>query len=366
MYTSSEKVLIWMSLVEGMTNAKADKLLSYYERPIDIYKRLEQDAEIIKIAVGEAVYGRMLKTTPGKMKAYLEMLENKGVKCVTRLSDDFPAKLSNIDNAPYILFCKGDTSLLNKRGVAVVGTRRPTAYGRETTANFAKTLAERGLVIVSGLAEGVDKIAHETTLKAGGKTIAVLASGFNTIYPAMNTNLANQIAEEGLLVSEHRPDEKSTKYAFITRNRIVSGLSDAVLITEAAEKSGTMHTRDFALAQDRLIFAVPGNITSKNSAGTNKIIKDMQAIMAIHPNDILLQLHIPLVSRYEEVEKPKVVVNQSNSDEALIIKALEDGEQTMDSLQEITKLSTKTLNSYLTILQIRGLIKKLPGNSYSI
>lgn len=366
MYTNNEKVLIWLSMFDGMTNSKVDKLLSFYAQPIDIFNKLVADGNTIKKIVGEQIYFKMLNTDNLQIRDYIQNLTDMGVKCVTRFSDDFPSALNEIYDAPYLLFCKGDVSLLNRRGVAVVGTRMPTAYARGVTEDFTKVLAEKGLVIVSGLASGVDKIAHETALKVNGKTIAVLAGGFNVIYPAMNTNLAKEIEEKGLLVSEYRPNVFATKYTFPSRNRIISALSDAVLITEAGERSGALYTKNFAIEQGKLVFAIPANITNTRAMGTNKILKDMQGAIALHPNDILLQMHIPLVSPYEETEKPKIAQEQGNADEILIIKALEDGEQTLESLQEVTKLSTKTLNSCLTILQIRGLIKKLPGNSYSI
>lgn len=365
MYSNNEKVLIWMSMFDGMTNTKAHKLLSFYPNPIDIFKKLIADGSTIKKVVGEEVYFKMLNIDNNEIKNYIQNLSDRGIKCVTILSEEYPEKLREIPDAPYILFCKGDVSLLFKRGIAIVGTRQPTAYARGVTEEFAKALAEKGLVIVSGLASGVDKISHETALKVGGRTIAVLAGGFNVIYPAMNTNLAKEIEEKGLLVTEYRPDVSATKFSFPNRNRIISAISDATLITEAGEKSGALHTKNFAIEQGKLVFAIPGNINNVKAVGSNKILKDMQGAMVLEPNDILLQMHIPLVSVYEKKEV-KISQQQGDVSETLILKALQDGEQTLETLQEITKLETKTLNSCLTIMQIRGLIKKLPGNSYSI
>ena len=179
------------------------------------------------------------------------------------------------------------------------------------------------------------------------------------MYPAMNTNLSEEIAEKGLLVSEYRPNVFPTSYTFPFRNRIIAGLSEGVLITEAGEKSGALHTKNYALEFGREVFVVPGNINNIKCLGTNRIIKSMQGACVTEPEDILIKLGI-------DAKVKQVETVQTNITEKLILTALEDGEQTLENLQEITKLETKTLNSCLTMLQIRGLIRKLPGNIYSI
>ena len=363
MYTDQEKIVIWLSLFNNLSASKHQKLFALYDDPRKIYMNLVSDGKIIKNIVGEQIYYSMINTDISLIKSYIQNLDNKNIKCVTCFSDDYPQNFREIAEAPPILFCKGDLSLLNKKSIAIVGTRSPTAYARGVTEDFAKTLSKQGLVIVSGLASGVDKIAHESALRVGGKTIAVLAGGFDEIYPAMNTNLAKEIAEKGLIVTEYKPNVMATKYSFPYRNRLISGLSAGVLITEAGEKSGSIHTKNYALEQGKSLFVVPANINNPKAVGTNKILKSMQGAMVLSPSDILLELGMPLHT-LQEVKK--VEVKQGDVNETLILKALEDGEQTLESLQEITKLETKILNSCLTIMQIRGLIKKLPGNSFSI
>ncbi|MDD4815605.1 MAG: DNA-processing protein DprA [Clostridia bacterium] len=359
MYNKNEKALIWLTIFESLTYQKVCKLLSLYKEPITIFENLIKDKTEIKKIVGEDSYQKMITTDKSLLENYITNLTEKNIKCLTILSEEYPEKLKNIEESPIVLFCKGDISLLKEKSIAIVGTRNPTAYARGVTEDFAKKLGRKGLVVISGLASGVDKIAHEQTLAVDGKTIAVLGGGFDTIYPAMNTNLAKQIEEKGLLISEYKPNLKPTVYSFPFRNRIIAGLSDGVLITEAGEKSGSLHTKNYALEFGKDLFVVPGNINNFRCQGSNRIIKNMQGACVTEVEDIYIRYGLALG---EEKIKPV----QTDLNETIILSALEDGEQTLENLQEITKLETKTLNSCLTMMQIRGLIKKLPGNTFAI
>ena len=359
-YTQNEKAIIWLSLFEKLTLVKAKMLLSQYSEPKQIIENLEKDKnQIIKI-VGESIYYKMLKADQGILNSYLDKLQSQGIICLTIASSNFPEKLMEIKEAPIILFTKGDLGLLNKKAVAIVGTRKPTAYGRELSATFAQKLSKNGVVIVSGLASGVDKFAHEASVKSG-KTIAVLGGGFNHIYPAMNTNLAEEIAKKGLLITEYRPDIAPTKYSFPFRNRIISALSDGVFIAEAGAKSGALYTKDYALKQGKLVFVAPANINNPRAEGSNNVLKNREGIMVTCPEDILASIGV-----MGQAEEPQQQTVQLSVDDQAILSAIEDKPQTFDELQNITKLPSKILSSCLTMLQIRGLIKKLPGNEYSL
>lgn len=357
MYNLKEKAIILLSLFDFMTSKKMEEVLALYDEPEDILKEIIQEVENL---VGKENYKKMLEYfDKNLLPSYIDALEKDNVKCITIYSENYPKKLLDLDLPPYILFCKGDISLLNTRCFGIVGSRVPTAYGRTVTQSFARGLAENGLTIVSGLAMGVDKIAHETTLDVGGKTIAVLGGGFKHIYPAMNENLANSIIEKGLLVSEYRPSVRPTAYSFPVRNRIIAGLSDGILITEAGEKSGALHTKEYSLECGRDVFAVPGNITSAKSAGTNRLLKSMQSALVTSYEDILEAYSItPL--------KNKKPARQLGFNEQIIMNTLQDGEKSFDEIQIKTGLEIKILNSCLTTLQISGLIKKLPGNEYML
>lgn len=355
MYNKNEKAILWLTLFDFITSKKMEEILSFYNEPYEILDELKPE---IKNLVGNDNFCKMEKYFDKNLfNSYIEALDKESVTCVTIFSEAYPSKLKDLELPPYSLFCKGDISLLKSKCFGIVGTRVPTAYGRTVTQNFAKGLAENGLTIVSGLAMGVDKIAHETTLDCGGKTIAVLGGGFNHIYPAMNENLAKKIVEKGLLISEYRPSVRPTAYNFPVRNRIIAGLSDGILITEAGEKSGALHTKEYSLECGKDVFVVPGNITSAKSIGTNRLLKSMQSALVTSYEDILEAYSI-------KPTKQKKNNKQLGFNEQIIMSALADGELSFEEIQIKTGLEIKILNSCLTTLQISGLIKKLPGNEY--
>lgn len=239
-------------------------------------------------------------------------------------------------------------NLLDRPWIAIVGSRKVSPYGRIVTQKIATELARAGVVIISGLALGVDSIAHTATLDAGGDTIAVLPTGLDRIYPASHHNLARRIVKQGgALISEY-PDGQGApmKHQFIARNRIIAALSQAVIIPEAAAKSGSLHTANFALEQGIEVFAVPGNITSLNSAGTNQLIKD-GAHCLTNAHVIFEALDINAVQN----TNPKL-----NNTESIVIAALSDRSMDFTELKVQTRLSTSRLLQTLTILEIQGLI----------
>lgn len=335
--------------------AKIQKILEIMADDFSFENFLKQDN--IEKLIGKEYYLMSKKANNDFLKEYLERLNSLNIKLTTRCDENFPKKLVDIDDAPYYLFYKGDISLLNDKCVAIVGTRMPSPYGITVTERFAKEIAAAGGVIVSGLAYGVDSIAHRKALEENGKTVAVLAGGFNNIYPQENYSLFCEIAQKGLVITEHRPDVKSMKYLFPQRNRIVASVSDALLITEAGVKSGTTITKDFALDYGVPIYAVPGNITSTKSEGTNALIASMQGICAIDPQLIVDDLGLV---------KKKKVSQQLSIDEALIVDKLKDACSDIDEIQLKTKLNINKLNSLLTTLEIKGIIKRLPGGLYSL
>lgn len=187
--------------------------------------------------------------------------------------DEYPEKLRQIYQPPLILFVQGNVSLLSKEIVSIVGSRYPTNYSKEVMEKLVPNLIEQNIVIASGLAKGVDALAHQTTLNNQGQTIAVIGNGLNYSYPRQNTGLQNQIKQKGLIISEYLPDTPPRPYRFPERNRILAGLSKSVIVTEAKEKSGSLITANLALQENRDIYAVPGAITSELSAGPNQLIE---------------------------------------------------------------------------------------------
>jgi DNA processing protein len=275
-------------------------------------------------------------------------------------ADDFPNILRNIVDLPEQLYVISNNwvELLSKPWVAIVGSRKITSYGKVVTAQLATDLARAGVVIVSGLALGVDGVAHQAALEAGGLTVAVLAGGLDYIYPGTHRQLARNIVQKGgALASEYPRGEASYKQNFIARNRLVSGLSRAVVITEAAEKSGTLHTARFALEQGRDVFAVPGNITSSTSVVTNNLIKS-GAIPVTSGNDILQHLGLATVKH----RLPKGVTPE----EQVILELLQKGVSNTPALIEQSRLSISVFNQTLSMLEITGKIRGLGNNQWTM
>lgn len=198
----------------------------------------------------------------------------KNISLLTYKDSKYPERLKQIEGYPICLFCKGDINLLNNISIAIVGSRKCTAYGKQITATFASAMAKKGFTIISGGARGIDTYAHLGALAVGGKTIMVLGNSLEYVYPPENKNLEERILRNGgLIVSEYMAGTRPSKYTFPQRNRIISGLSNGVLIIEAMKNSGALITVDFALEQGKNVFAVPGNITNEYSKGCNEIIK---------------------------------------------------------------------------------------------
>lgn len=283
------------------------------------------------------------------------------VKKLTVDNSAYPNSLTEIAQPPRQLFVQSENweDLLARPRIAVIGSRKVSAYGRQVTAKLAGELAAQGIVIVSGLALGVDGIAHQAALDAGGLTIAVLPTSLEKIYPASHHNLAQNILKQGgALISEYESGAEVYKTNFVARNRIVAGISAAVLITEAAEKSGSLHTARFALEQGIDVLAVPGNITSPTSAGTNNLIKS-GATPVTCTDDILHALGV----RPGQVSAK---ITSANPDEQLLLDLLGQGTTDGAELLLVSKLSVETFNHTLTMLEITGKVRPLGANQWSL
>lgn len=244
--------------------------------------------------------------------------------------------------------------------VAIVGSRKPTAYGREVTYQLAYDLAKKGIIIVSGMALGVDGIAHRATLDAGGITLAVVANGVDIIYPATHKSLAKDIiGSDGAIISEYEPGTEARDFQFLDRNRIVSGLSDAVIVTEAAARSGTLSTVMHALEQGREVFVVPGNITSPLSAGCNNLIK--QGAHPITSATDVLEIIAP------DLLQPQASLALGSTPlESKIIELLQSGIRDGDELQSLSEVPASEFSNAITMMEISGTIRALGGNQWTL
>ena len=268
------KYWIWLASVEGLGPVKKFALLNKFETAKRIYNETEK--EILKVdGMSDKIVQNMQKAKDAKLlEKYEKYILKNDIKIINISDDNYPAKLKNIYAPPITIFAKGDISLLNSKSIAIVGSREPSKYGIYVAEKFSKELSKEGITIVSGLARGIDTFAHVGALSSFGKTIAVLGSGIDVVYPKENAKYYREISEKGLIISEYIVGTAPESKNFPQRNRIISGLSDGVLVVEARKNSGTMITTDFALEQGKELYVIPGNITSNLSAGTNNLIKE--------------------------------------------------------------------------------------------
>lgn len=270
----------------------------------------------------------------------------------------YPQRLRDIAKPPSTLYTCGTLPEYGL-GIAIVGTRKPTAYGRHITSELAEKLAERGAVIISGLAHGVDGIAHQGALKVGGTTIAVLAGGLDTIYPRAHDALGRQIVDSGgALVSESPPGVPPMQFRFLERNRLVSALSDILIITEAGLRSGTINTVASALEQGKDVYVVPGPITSPMSAGCNALIA--QGAMPIVNIDTFIE-HI-----FPQPSNKQISLLAQNDQEQIILSLIASGVTDGDSLLSMSKLDPAVYSQTITMLEIRGAIRGHGANQWSL
>jgi DNA processing protein len=279
---------------------------------------------------------------------------------VTPDKHNYLKSLTNIAKVPQYIYFNGALPPERIPTVAIVGTRKPTAYGKEVANTLTFDLAKRGVVIVSGLALGVDAIAHRAALEANGTTIAVLANSVDQIYPRTNNDLADKIiASGGAILSEYEPPTGARDYQFLARNRIVSGLSDAVIVIEAAARSGTLATVTHALEQGKEVFVVPGNITSPLSAGCNALLK--QGAHVVTCAEDVLEIIAP-----ELLEAQSILPLGSTPLESTIIQLLQSGVRDGDELQRQSLVTAPEFSQALTMMEINGTVHGLGGNQWTL
>jgi DNA processing protein len=305
----------------------------------------------------------------------LKRLEKCGARALTWLDEGFPGSLREISQSPPVLFVRGSAGPEFGQAIAVVGTRRITPYGRQATEHFCETLARAGVAIVSGLARGVDAIAHRVALENGAPTVAVLAGGIDQVYPRENAGLAQRILEQGCLVSEYPPGIAHRADYFPRRNRILSGLARAVLVVEAGEGSGALHTANWGFEQGRDVFAIPGSIFSRQSQGTNQLIRENTARLVATPEQLLEELNLlgaglqfPLKERGARLaeERPTAGVSRTpaTQEEGKVLHWLGDAPLHVDEIVRNSGLPVALVTSTLQVMELKGLVRQAAPMSY--
>ena len=312
---------------------------------------------------GESIRDALKRKETIDPKKEWEKLEKLDIKTISFFEKTYPPLLREISSAPMLLYLKGNTDLLKEKSLAVVGTRTPSSYGRAIVDDLVTKLAETGLVIVSGLAQGIDALAHIATLKAGGKTIAVLGCGVDLVYPLMNIPIAKEILNKnGLILSEYPAGTGALKQNFPARNRIIAGLSLGTLVVESKIDGGALITAQQALESNRDVFALPGPINLPTCAGTNKLLHD-GAKVVLCVEDILQEFNLKELKGKEKIE---MNLDKLSGDEKIIVNLILPEPAHIDKIIQTSKLKPHVVSAVLTGLELKGLIKNTGGQIYTI
>lgn len=356
--TVDEKNIVWLDLFPFLTYHKKVKILESFKAGEDIRSKFRSNP-ILNTILAEEEYNKMCDLLdPSYLDNAIQKFTRDNIIIITKYDPRYPELLKEIPNAPLCLYCKGNIQLLNTFSIGVVGTRHPSEYGIVVTKQYVKAMCDSDVTIVSGLASGVDTIAHRTALENNGKTIAVLAGGLYHIYPAFNINLAKQMTENNLILSENSPDTTPQSYLFPIRNRIIAGLSRGVLITEAGKKSGSLHTANYANDYNRDVFAVPGRINSPMSSGTNQLIKELSAHITTSPDDIINSFQLN-TKKSEDNSAIQLDIREQS-----ILNYIRTEKKTFQELADYTGIKANELNAIMLELEMNGLVTKLANNSY--
>ena len=292
--------------------------------------------------------------------AEMKKVTAQRVRAVTWHHPEYPAALKEIHDPPPVLYVRGSLIPEDQRSVAVVGTRMATPYGRQVAQQFSHDIAQSKVTVVSGLAYGIDAVAHRAALEAGGRTIAVLASGVDIIYPREHQSLAERITEDGALISEHPVSTRPRAENFPRRNRIMSGIALGTVVVEANARSGALITAMHALEQNREVFAVPGSIFSPSSKGANNLIMRSGAKLVSDSKDVLEELNLSWIGQQIEME----ALFPANADESKIIGYLSSEPMHIDEIIRSSGMDISTVSSLLAMMELRGMVRQTGGMSY--
>ena len=348
--------LLWLSLISGIGPKRSKTLLKYFKTAENIYKANKNELKIIE-GIGNNFLEKISEAKKIDINKKLEILHKLNIDFYTKDDDEYPELLKEIDDPPLILYKKGTIPKLPM--VSVVGSRLASTYGHKIAFELSKILSENKICIVSGMARGIDTKAHLGALEGNSPTIAVLASGLDICYPSENRNLYEEICKNGCVISEHFPGIRPLERHFPMRNRIISGLSKAIVVVEASEKSGSLITVKQANEQGRDVYAVPGNINNKLSAGTNKLIRDGARILT-NPMDIIEDMNMVFKPIKIEKNKPDLT-----NEEFKIYDLISIEELTAEIIAERLNETYQNIQYHLTLLELKGAAERLVGGRYT-
>jgi len=353
--------------IDGLGPSKILNLISKFHNPIDIFSATKKElctVNLISEITAKKIQksGKDLFSNEKVFQKELEQIHHKNFRLICYFDSDYPQILKNIYSPPLLLYIWGDLQKEDAYSLAIVGTRLPSAYGKKMAEKLTLELSANNITIISGLARGIDSIAHRSALKGKGRTIAIIGSGLDRIYPPENKELAKAISENGAIISEFPLGTKPDAQNFPKRNRIISGLSLGSVIVETKLNGGAMQTAAYALDQNREVFAIPGNLESPQSEGTNTLIQKGEAKLVKNADDILVELDLklkPIVGK--NIPKPEIELNIF---EQKILENLNNDPIQIDNLAAQLNYSTSDCLVNLLSLEFKGLVKQLPGKQF--
>jgi DNA processing protein len=361
---TSREAFIALNMVADVGPVRVRQLLDAFGSPEKILQAPRSELKKVD-GIGEEVAKSITKWRENvRLDDELARIERENVRVVTQLDDEFPQNLREIHDPPLVLYVRGALKKNEKLAVAVVGTRRPTHYGQESARKLAYQLAHCGVAVISGGARGIDTAAHRGALQAKGRTIAVVGTGLDVIYPAENKKLFDEIAESGAVVTEFPFGTKPTKTNFPMRNRILSGWSLGVIVVEAGLHSGASITATQAAEQGRQVFAVPGRIDSPMSKGTHRLIKE-GAKLTEDVEDVLSEFEFLTFRRAESEKSDESATISLTETEQKIVNALAEQELSPDEIIAATGLTSAEVSSTLLALEMKRVVKQLPGRRFA-
>ncbi len=353
-----KKYWIGFNLIKGIGAVRMQGLIAYFGDLESAWSAAP--AELAGAGLGLKVIERVVQARENvDLGKVWERIEKQGIKILTWQDESYPQRLKEIDQPPPVLYIRGEYLPDDHFAVAIVGTRRVTPYGRQITEELSSFLAANGMTVISGLARGVDAIAHQTVLKAGGRTIGVLGSGVDKIYPPEHRVLAEQMMEHGAIISDYAPGTPPDASNFPPRNRIISALSLAVVVVEAGETSGALITAEFAAEQGREVFAVPGSILAPQSKGTNKLIQ-RGALPLLSVNDLMQALDITRAGEQKAARK----VIPADTTEAKLLGILGSEPLHVDEIRSQSELPIEKVSATLALMELKGMVRQVGGMNY--
>lgn len=366
MLSEDLKYMMALSLVDGVGPVNAKRLVAYCGSAEGVFKQKKSDLEKIP-GVGTVISKAVIKSsTLDRAEKEIKFIEKNKIDVFSYLDKGYPQRLKNCEDGPIVIYQKGKMDTNVPRVVSIVGTRKPTEYGKEFTEKLVKELVAADVLILSGLAYGIDITAHRAAIQNKLQTVAVVAHGMDDVYPGVHRSVAEKMMHDGGMLSEYMSDTNPDKENFPARNRIVAGMSDAIIVIETALKGGSMITANLGNDYNRDVFALPGKITDEFSIGCNRLIRSNKAALIESPDDFIEAMGWQPQKKSKKMVQPELFLDLDETELKLIDILKSKGNTAIDLLSIESGLSMSRISATLLNLEFKGAIRSLPGKIYAL